>query len=222
MPGAALRPRRLEALELEPFGQLARDDLRRVVHGAEVAPSAGRVPDDELAGVEALELVRGEAIAEGFALRREQEPAAGPEQPLELVAPRALRPRGDVREDGQAVDEVESRALEVERRARGRSAGSPRRSGCPRTRPRPARPSRCPPPSCPRVSASGGRPGRSRSRSRGSRPAARAHRARARPGSLPPRAGRFPGTSRGRPFPSRRSGASAAARAGRPRRRARS
>ena len=87
-----------------------------MVRAAEVRAGHVAPAHDELAALEPLAFAAVEARHVRRAVRRQEQAAAGAKHAPQLVAPRELELVGEVREDGQRVDEVEALVLERERR----------------------------------------------------------------------------------------------------------
>ena len=114
--GIAVRALGLQLHEREPLRERLAEIQLRVVRAAEIRPGDVGPAHDQLAALEALALVRRETRQVRLAVRRDEQVAAGPEHAPQLVPPRELEIRGQVREYGQRVDEVEALVVEDERR----------------------------------------------------------------------------------------------------------
>src|SRR5262249_34979777 len=97
--------------------EAARERLAEVALGvigaAEVRAGDVGPADNELAALELLPLAPIEAREIGAAVRRDHQPSAGAEHAVQLVAPAELELVGQVREDGEGIDEIEAVVLDV-------------------------------------------------------------------------------------------------------------
>jgi len=106
----------IELEEREPGGERVAEVRLGVVRAAEVRAGDVAPAHDELAALEARALVLAQPRYVRAAVRREEQQSARAEHAVHLVAPRELEVGGEVREDGERVDEVEALVLEHERR----------------------------------------------------------------------------------------------------------
>src|SRR5205823_3501105 len=99
---------RIELREREALRERFAQIPLRVIGAAEVRAGSVAPAHHELAGLEACTLVRIEAREIRPAMRGHEQPAAGAQHAPELVPPRELQVRGQMREDRQCVNEVEA------------------------------------------------------------------------------------------------------------------
>ena len=100
-----------------------------VIRAAEVRACDVPPAHDELASLEARAFLLAEARHVRAPVRREQQSAAWAEHAVQLVPPRELEVGGEMREDGERIDEIEALVVEDERRCEGVALETSRTGG---------------------------------------------------------------------------------------------